>query len=135
MASTQLNLYEAKTHLSSLVDRAAKGEEIIIAKAGKPMAKLSAVSVEDGTAEPLPWGQNLLGLSKLPESFYEDILLWIDGEPGRFTGTPLQLLLHESNVYVSAATAWELAIKLASNKLSLPVPVSKMAASDRKSVV
>ena len=57
------------------------------------------------------------------------ILLWIDGEPGRFTGTPLQLLLHESNVYVSAATAWELAIKLASNKLSLPVPVSKMAAS------
>jgi prevent-host-death family protein len=75
MASTQVNLYEAKTHLSSLVDRAAKGEEIVIAKAGKPMAKLSAVSVEDGTAEPLPWGQNLLGLSKLPESFYEDIPL------------------------------------------------------------
>jgi prevent-host-death family protein len=40
MASTQVNLYEAKTHLSSLVDRAAKGEEIVIAKAGKPMAKL-----------------------------------------------------------------------------------------------
>jgi len=57
------------------------------------------------------------------------ILLWIDGEPGKFTGTPLQLLLHESSVYVSAATAWELAIKLASNKLSLPVPVSKMAAA------
>ena len=57
------------------------------------------------------------------------ILLWIDGEPERFTGTPLQLLLHESSVYVSAATAWELAIKLASNKLSLPVPVSKMSAS------
>ena len=75
MASTQVNLYEAKTHLSSLVDRAAKGEEIVIAKAGKPMAKLSAVSVEDGTAEPLPWGQNLLGLSKLPDSFYEDIPL------------------------------------------------------------
>ncbi|MDR3755105.1 MAG: type II toxin-antitoxin system prevent-host-death family antitoxin [Terracidiphilus sp.] len=36
----QVNLYEAKTHLSSLVERAAKGEEIVIAKAGKPMAKL-----------------------------------------------------------------------------------------------
>lgn len=35
-----LNLYEAKTQLSQLVDRAADGEEIIIAKAGKPMARL-----------------------------------------------------------------------------------------------
>jgi len=35
-----LNLYEAKTQLSSLVDQAAAGEEIIIAKNGKPMAKL-----------------------------------------------------------------------------------------------
>lgn len=35
-----LNLYEAKTQLSSLVDKAAEGEEIIIAKNGEPMAKL-----------------------------------------------------------------------------------------------
>ncbi len=34
------NIHEAKTHLSRLVERAAGGEEIIIAKAGKPMAKL-----------------------------------------------------------------------------------------------
>jgi prevent-host-death family protein len=37
---TVLNLYEAKTALSQLVDRAAAGEEIIIAKAGRPLAKL-----------------------------------------------------------------------------------------------
>jgi len=37
---TTLNLYEAKTQLSKLVDRAAAGEEIVIAKAGKPMARL-----------------------------------------------------------------------------------------------
>lgn len=37
-----LNLYEAKTQLSALVDQAADGAEIIIAKAGKPMAKLVA---------------------------------------------------------------------------------------------
>ena len=36
----QLNIYEAKTHLSNLVDRAAAGETIVIARAGKPMAKL-----------------------------------------------------------------------------------------------
>jgi len=35
-----LNLYEAKTQLSSLVEQAAAGEEIIIAKNGTPMAKL-----------------------------------------------------------------------------------------------
>ena len=42
-----LNLYDAKTHLSQLVERAASGEEIIIAKAGKPMAKLTALSEEN----------------------------------------------------------------------------------------
>jgi prevent-host-death family protein len=37
---TQVNIHEAKTHLSRLVERAAAGEEIVIAKAGKPMARL-----------------------------------------------------------------------------------------------
>lgn len=37
-----LNLYDAKTQLSSLVEMAAAGEEIVIAKNGKPMAKLVA---------------------------------------------------------------------------------------------
>lgn len=37
-----MNLYEAKTQLSALVDEAANGAEIIIAKAGKPMARLVA---------------------------------------------------------------------------------------------
>ena len=37
------NLYEAKNQLSSLVDRAASGEEIVIAKHGKPLAKLVPV--------------------------------------------------------------------------------------------
>lgn len=36
------NIQEAKTHLSRLVERAAAGEEIIIAKSGKPMARLVA---------------------------------------------------------------------------------------------
>ena len=35
-----INLYEAKTNLSSLVDRAAAGEEIVIAKGGRPLARL-----------------------------------------------------------------------------------------------
>jgi prevent-host-death family protein len=39
---TQVNLYEAKTQLSKLVDRAAAGEDIIIAKNGTPVAVLVA---------------------------------------------------------------------------------------------
>jgi len=35
-----VNMHEAKTHLSRLVDRAAKGEPFIIAKAGKPLVKV-----------------------------------------------------------------------------------------------
>jgi prevent-host-death family protein len=39
----QINIHEAKTQLSRLVEDVANGEEIIIAKAGKPMARLVAL--------------------------------------------------------------------------------------------
>ncbi|HEY6326394.1 MAG TPA: type II toxin-antitoxin system Phd/YefM family antitoxin [Candidatus Cybelea sp.] len=39
-----VNIHEAKTHLSRLVDEAAAGREIVIAKAGKPMAKLTPLA-------------------------------------------------------------------------------------------
>jgi prevent-host-death family protein len=38
-----LNLYDAKTHLSALVEEAAAGAEIIIAKNGRPRARLVAI--------------------------------------------------------------------------------------------
>lgn len=39
----QVNVHEAKTHLSRLVDQAARGEEIVIARAGRPVARLVAL--------------------------------------------------------------------------------------------
>ena len=36
----KVNIHEAKTHLSRLVDEAARGEPFVIAKAGKPMVKV-----------------------------------------------------------------------------------------------
>lgn len=39
----QVNIHEAKTHLSRLLARVKAGEEVIIAKAGKPIARLVAV--------------------------------------------------------------------------------------------
>ena len=48
-----VNLYEAKTRLSQLVERAAEGEEIIIAKAGRPLARLVPLAQRTG---PRPLG-------------------------------------------------------------------------------
>ncbi len=42
-----VNIYDAKTRLSELVDRAAAGEEIVIAKAGKPVARLVPLRVRE----------------------------------------------------------------------------------------
>lgn len=43
-----INIHEAKTHLSRLVEGVAGGEEVIIAKAGKPMARLVALEKPAG---------------------------------------------------------------------------------------
>ncbi len=46
-----INIHEAKTHLSRLVDQAAKGEAFVIAKAGKPMVMVSALVVQEPKAQ------------------------------------------------------------------------------------
>jgi len=49
-----VNIHEAKTHFSRLVDRAAAGEDIVIARAGKPVARLTRIShpAEIGPRQP-----------------------------------------------------------------------------------
>jgi prevent-host-death family protein len=44
----EVNIHEAKTHLSRLLERAAMGEEVIIAKAGKPIAKIVPIKQTSG---------------------------------------------------------------------------------------
>ena len=45
---TTVNIHEAKTHLSRLVDMAAKGQDFIIAKAGKPLVRVAALAPASG---------------------------------------------------------------------------------------
>jgi prevent-host-death family protein len=47
----QVNIHEAKTHLSRLVEEVAAGEEVVIAKAGKPIAKLVPLDTDRGTRQ------------------------------------------------------------------------------------
>lgn len=52
---TTFNIHHAKTHLSRLIKRALNGEEIIIAHAGKPVARISKYGPE--RKEPRKFGQ------------------------------------------------------------------------------
>ena len=66
----QVNLYEAKTRLSALVDAAAAGEEIVIAKNGKARAKLVAMTENDARPPPRFGVWDHFGW-KLPDDFDE----------------------------------------------------------------
>ena len=61
------NIHEAKTHLSRLVEGAAKGEPFIIAKAGRPMVKVMALDVAE---KPKPQRLGFMkGMGKVPADF------------------------------------------------------------------
>ncbi len=62
------NIYEAKSSFSSLVERAAAGEEVIIAKAGKPLVKMVPVGDEEAPKKRL-LGQNVLGITYIADDF------------------------------------------------------------------
>jgi prevent-host-death family protein len=53
--TASVNVYEAKTHLSQLLDRVAAGEEIVIARAGHPVARLVPLS-EASSQRRIPGG-------------------------------------------------------------------------------
>ena len=59
------NVHEAKTHFSKLLERVSKGEEIIIAKSGTPVARLIPFS---SGARKRQFGKDS-GLFKVPEDF------------------------------------------------------------------
>ena len=61
-----VNLHEAKTHLSELVGAASAGEEIIIAKAGKPLARLMPLE----NPEPRRPG---LAKGRITDAFFEPL--------------------------------------------------------------
>jgi prevent-host-death family protein len=61
----EVNIHHAKTHLSRLLEQVALGEEVIIAKAGRPVAKL--VPVGNGTHPRKPGSAQ--GDSVVPKDF------------------------------------------------------------------
>ena len=62
-----VNIHEAKTHLSRLIERASQGESFIIAKAGKPMVRVVAIKA-DLVKKPQRLGF-MKGKGKIPDDF------------------------------------------------------------------
>jgi prevent-host-death family protein len=89
----QVNIGEAKTNLSGLVERAANGEEFIIAKAGKPMAKVVPFSPPNDRMRGLGF---LKGHVSIPDDFdtmmQDEIIAMFEGDDEIITKYPAQII-------------------------------------------
>ena len=74
------NLYEAKTELSRLVDRAANGEEIIIAKAGKALAKLVPLPKARVPRKPGGWEGKVRMAEDFDQPLPAELQKYFDGD-------------------------------------------------------
>jgi prevent-host-death family protein len=89
--SREVGLYEAKTHLSELVEAAAGGEEIVITKHGKPMARLAPVAPDKPRKRELGcWRGMIWTAPDFDQPLPEDMIASMYGEdPGNpFNETP-----------------------------------------------
>lgn len=75
----KVNMHEAKSNLSKLVEAAASGEEVIIARAGKPVVEMIPVRKARGPRQP----GLLAGKIRISDDFYEtseDIISEFEGK-------------------------------------------------------
>jgi prevent-host-death family protein len=65
----QVNIHEAKTHLSKIIDQACRGEEVVIAKAGTPIVRLTPITPRTSGRQ---FGA-LSGKARIDERFFEPL--------------------------------------------------------------
>jgi prevent-host-death family protein len=80
MAQT-VNVHEAKTHLSRLLEAVEQGEEVVIARAGKPVARLVPVAVRREPRVPGTWRGRVVIADDFDET-PESVLAAFRGESG-----------------------------------------------------
>ena len=78
---TKVNIHQAKTHFSRLVDLAARGEEVVIVKSGKPVARLVSYTPKGAARQP----GSMRGKIRLKKNFDaplpRELLDAFDGKP------------------------------------------------------
>lgn len=75
----QVNVYEAKTHLSQLLQLVEEGEEVVIGRAGRPVARLVRYEADQSERKPGAWR----GRVRIAEDFDElppELLAAFNGE-------------------------------------------------------
>jgi len=75
-----VNLYEAKTHLSELVEQAVEGKEIVIAKAGRPRVRLVPISTPAVLRKPGGWENKVRMTDDFDDPLPEEILRGFSAE-------------------------------------------------------
>ncbi len=70
----KVNMHQAKTHLSRYVDLAAGGEEILIARAGKPVARQVALSAEQSQQRSLGLGKAHFKIPDQFDTLHQDLI-------------------------------------------------------------
>ena len=78
--SKQVNVYEAKTTLSKLIDEAAAGEEIVIARNGRPVARLVPLDAASKPRRPGGWEGKLWIADDFDDPLPDDIQAAFEGE-------------------------------------------------------
>ena len=82
---TQVNIAEARANLSEWIDRAMRGEDVIIAKYGKPVVELRAVQPSGPKKSPQEWVEWMAtrreGLPRMPMTSVELLNSIYDDEP------------------------------------------------------
>ena len=73
MAQRSVNVHEAKTHLSRLIERVEAGEEIVLARAGRPVARIVPFKARTEPREPGAW-RGLVHLSPEFDVVDEELL-------------------------------------------------------------
>ena len=79
-----VNIHEAKTHLSRLIEKVVAGEEVIIAKAGKPMVRLTPVEPVKQTSRLGFLKGQIVVPDDIKTPFAEEIEEMFYGNPDKF---------------------------------------------------
>lgn len=77
----QVNVHEAKTHLSSLLDEVARGDEVTIAKAGRPVARLVPIEAKPPKRAPGFLRGRIRIAADFDAPLPEDVRAAFEGEP------------------------------------------------------
>lgn len=75
----QVNVYDAKTHLSKLLERVEAGEEIVIARNGRPIARLVPEQRERPRRVPGAWAGKVWIADDFDDMTPEELAEWEDG--------------------------------------------------------